>query len=164
MTPQPPMPSARRRPIPGMGTQAPAPGPHAPQQPPAGAREPRLSPPRPEPELSPVPQSSASPSPPATDAHGVGHEVTSSAENGGHRRAASDYASTRLVNFRIPVDLHDRYRRLVREAEERHPRLRRPSLTELVVALLEEGPTTADEVAETIRRKRAAEHAEESVR
>jgi hypothetical protein len=68
------------------------------------------------------------------------------------------------VNFRIPVDLHDRYRRLVREAEERHPRLRRPSLTELVVALLEEGPTTADEVAETIRRKRAAEHAEESVR
>ena len=39
-------------------------------------------------------------------------------------------------------------------------RLRRPSLTELVIALLEEGPQTADEVAELIRRKRAAEHEE----
>jgi hypothetical protein len=62
------------------------------------------------------------------------------------------------VNFRIPVDLHDRYRQLVRDAEHRHPRLRRPSLTELVIALLEEGPATPDEVAELIRRKRAAEH------
>ena len=76
------------------------------------------------------------------------------------RRPAADYASTRLVNFRIPVDLHDRFRGLVREAEVRHPRLRRPSLTELVIALLEEGPQTADEVAELIRRKRAAEHEE----
>ena len=76
------------------------------------------------------------------------------------RRPAADYASTRLVNFRIPVDLHDRFRGLVREAEERHPRLRHPSLTELVIALLEEGPATADEVAELIRRKRAAEHGE----
>ena len=57
------------------------------------------------------------------------------------------------------MDLHDRFRGLVREAEARHPRLRRPSLTELVIALLEEGPQTADEVAELIRRKRAAEHA-----
>jgi predicted transcriptional regulator len=32
--------------------------------------------------------------------------------------------------------------------------------TELVIALLEEGPQTADEVAELIRRKRTAEHAE----
>jgi hypothetical protein len=64
-----------------------------------------------------------------------------------------------LVNFRIPVDLHDRYRQLVREAEQQHPRLRHPSLTELVIALLEEGPGTADEVADLIRRKRAAEHA-----
>ena len=76
------------------------------------------------------------------------------------RRPAADYASTRLVNFRIPVDLHDRFRGLVREAELDHPRLRRPSLTELVIALLEEGPQTADEVAELIRRKRAAEHEE----
>ena len=74
------------------------------------------------------------------------------------RRPAADYASTRLVNFRIPVDLHDRFRGLVREAEIDHPRLRRPSLTELVIALLEEGPQTADEVAELIRRRRAAEH------
>jgi hypothetical protein len=47
----------------------------------------------------------------------------------------------------------------VREAEDQHPRLRRPSLTELVIALLEEGPETASAVAELIRRKRAAEHA-----
>jgi hypothetical protein len=76
------------------------------------------------------------------------------------RRPAADYASTRLVNFRIPVDLHDRFRALVREAEERHPRLRKQSLTELLIALLEEGPQTADEVAELIRRKRLAEHEE----
>jgi hypothetical protein len=78
------------------------------------------------------------------------------------RRPAADYASTRLVNFRIPVDLHDRFRGLVREAEINHPRLRRPSLTELVIALLEEGPQTAGEVAELIRRKRAAEHGAEA--
>jgi hypothetical protein len=66
------------------------------------------------------------------------------------------------VNFRIPVDLHDRYRQLVREAEQRHPRLRHPSLTELVIALLEEGPGTADEVAKLIRRKRVGEHATEA--
>jgi len=76
------------------------------------------------------------------------------------RGPAADYASTRLVNFRIPVDLHDRFRGLVREAEARHPRLRRPSLTELVIALLEEGPQSGDEVADLIRRKRAAEHEE----
>jgi hypothetical protein len=58
------------------------------------------------------------------------------------------------------VDLQDRFRGMVREAEVRHPRLRRPSLTELVIALLEEGPETGDEVAELIRRKRAAEHEE----
>jgi hypothetical protein len=80
------------------------------------------------------------------------------------RRPAADYASTRLVNFRIPVDLHDRFRGLVREAELNHPRLRRPSLTELMIALLEEGPQTADEVAELIRRKRAAEHGAEGVK
>ncbi len=74
------------------------------------------------------------------------------------RRPAADYAATRLVNFRLPADLHDRFKQLVREAEQRHPRLRHPSLTELVIALLEEGPADADEVAELIRRKRAAEH------
>jgi hypothetical protein len=77
------------------------------------------------------------------------------------RRPAADYAVTRLVNFRLPVDLHDRYRQLVREVEQQHPRLRHPSLTELVIALLEEGPETAAEVAELIRRKRASEHGAE---
>jgi hypothetical protein len=91
-----------------------------------------------------------------TDRDGVGAR----AETRRARRPAGDYATTRLVNFRIPVDLHDRFRGLVRETEIQHRRLRRPSLTELVIALLEEGPQTADEVAEIIRRKRAAEHEE----
>jgi hypothetical protein len=76
------------------------------------------------------------------------------------RRRSVDYAATRLVNFRLPVDLHDRFRALVRDAEDRHPRLRKQSLTELVIALLEEGPQTADEVAELIRHKRLDEHEE----
>jgi hypothetical protein len=83
------------------------------------------------------------------EAHDVGLE---------DRRRSVDYSVTRLVNFRLPVDVHDRFRALVRDAEERHPRLRKASLTELVIALLEEGPQTADEVAETIRRKRLDEH------
>ncbi len=58
--------------------------------------------------------------------------------------------------------LHDRFRALVREAEDRHPRLRKQSLTELVIALLEEGPQTADEVADLIRRKRLAEDGDRS--
>jgi hypothetical protein len=77
------------------------------------------------------------------------------------RYPAADYATTNLVNFRIPVDLHRRFQQLVRDADARHPGLRRPSLTEFLIALLEEGPQTADEVAEMIRRKRAAEHAAE---
>jgi hypothetical protein len=39
-----------------------------------------------------------------------------------------------------------------------HPRLRRASLTEVLIALLEEGPRTPDEIADLIWRKRAAEH------
>ena len=76
-----------------------------------------------------------------------------------HRRSV-DYSVTRLVNFRLPVDVHDRFRALIREAEERHPRLRKASLTELVIALLEEGPQSADDVADIIRRKRMDEHEE----
>jgi hypothetical protein len=88
-----------------------------------------------------------------------------SRSTGAHGRwAAEDYSATRLANFRLPVDLHDRFRRLVAEVEQQHPRLRRPSLTEVIIALLEEGPSTPDEVAELIRRKRAAEHAEGSTR
>jgi hypothetical protein len=121
-----PMPSVRRRPIPGMVSQP-------------------IAPPAPAP----------TPAPLEADHHVDDDAVV-------ERRPAADYASTRLVNFRIPVDLHDRFRGLVREAELNHPRLRRPSLTELVIALLEEGPQTADEVAELIRRKRAAEHGAEA--
>jgi hypothetical protein len=74
---------------------------------------------------------------------------------------SADYSVTRLVNFRLPVDLHDRFRALVAQVETRHPRLRKASLTELVIALLEEGPRTADEVAELVRRKRLAENEED---
>ena len=77
------------------------------------------------------------------------------------RRPSTDYASTRLVNFRIPVDLHDRYKRLVREVEQTHQCLRHPSLTEVLIGLLEEGPDTPDEIAAVIRRKRASEHGPE---
>jgi len=147
-----PMPSARRRPIPGMASQPVA----APAAAPAQADHPFDDVSRPlndastesvtEPdEMAPVP----------SDGRRRAARGTRTA-----RRPAADYASTRLVNFRIPVDLHDRFRGLVREAELDHPRLRRPSLTELVIALLEEGPQTGDEVAELIRRKRAAEHEE----
>jgi hypothetical protein len=79
------------------------------------------------------------------------------------RRAAADYSSTRLANFRLPVDLHDRYRELVHQAQLQHPRLRRLSLTEVLVALMEEGPQTPAEVAELVRRKRAYEHSEEAI-
>ena len=54
----------------------------------------------------------------------------------------TDYAATRLANFRIPIALLDRYRQLVREAEDRDPRLRRPSVTEVIIGLLSGGPTT----------------------
>ena len=132
-----PMPSARRRPIPGMATHAPAVAAAtlAPQDPPAAG-----------------PNTAAVKEPPRPD------HAPQKASPG--RRRAADYSATRLVNFRLPVDLHDRFRTLVREAEQRHPRLRKQSLTELVVALLEEGPQSADEVAELIRRKRLAEHEE----
>jgi hypothetical protein len=146
-----PMPSVRRRPIPGMASQPITPAPLAPAQ----------------------AQDHIEDDAPPLEAEGtataitVAHDVAPVRSDGRQRtvretpierRPAADYTSTRLVNFRIPADLHERFRGLVREAEVRHPRLRRPSLTELVIALLEEGPQTADEVAELIRRKRAAEH------
>ena len=80
------------------------------------------------------------------------------------RRRSADYGATRLVNFRLPVDLHDRYRRLVAEVDREHPRLRRPSLTEVIIGLLEEGPNTVDETAGIIRRKRAGEYVEDGER
>ena len=84
----------------------------------------------------------------------AGEEATQSPR----RYPSSDYGSTNLFNFRLPVDLHDRFGALVDEVKHRHPRLRKPSLTELLIALLEEGPQTADGVAEMIRRKRLDEH------
>lgn len=148
-----PMPSARRRPIPGMASPPVHEAPpvagavaeaveDAAREPEAGAQLGRSSVPR------------RSTKAPSAQRGGAGEKRTP------ERRPAADYTSTRLVNFRIPVDLHDRFRVLVREAEDRHPRLRKQSLTELLVALLEEGPQTADEVAELIRRKRLAEHEE----
>jgi hypothetical protein len=80
------------------------------------------------------------------------------------RRPSDDYGATRLVNFRLPVDLHDRYRRLVRDVEDAHPRLRRPSLTDVIIGLLEEGPGDVDELAALIRRKRASETREDGLR
>jgi hypothetical protein len=152
-----PMPSVRRRPISGMASQP-------------------ITPPAPAPTPAPVEadhhvddDARASEAEGSTTALAEGNDAAAVRSDGRRgtarepvieRRPAADYASTRLVNFRIPVDLHDRFRGLVREAEARHPRLRRPSLTELVIALLEEGPQSGDEVAELIRRKRAAEHEE----
>jgi len=153
------MPPARRRPIPGMAVTAAAPPPpqhssktDAVDSPEAFSRA----------ALPPTTSTcrTQSSAPPAA-ANGRVTEASAAAGSGGRdQRRAADYASTRLVNFRIPVDLHDRYRQLMRDAEDARPRLRRPSLPELVIALMEEGPQTADEVAELIRRKRAAEHAE----
>ena len=158
MTQQHAMPPARRRPIPGMTAPVPAPPPPSRDQAPQSS-DPTPAPPRAAPEA----KSTRSPSGRSSTPTAGRARDAKSAEGKGQpdRRPAADYGSTRLVNFRIPVDLHDRYRQLVRDAEHRHPRLRRPSLTELVIALLEEGPATPDDVAELIRRKRAAEHESE---
>ena len=137
-----PMPPTRRRPIPGMASGPPALGQDSTlidrQPTDLGFTESRAE-------------------EPGGD---VGRGQDGARQSRAARRPSGDYAITRLVNFRIPVDLHDRFRGLIRETEIRHRRLRKPSLTELVIALLEEAPQTADEVAEMIRRKRAAEHEE----
>jgi hypothetical protein len=166
------MPSARRRPIPGMTspptaalTRAPETPPQHPGEagldpdelaPPARSEEPSGSAPAPG-EASAV-KASEAPAPRRLPAA----PSSTSATGVARRRPSRDYASTRLVNFRIPVDLHDRYKRLVREVEETHQRLRHPSLTEVLIGLLEEGPDTADEVAAVLRRKRASEHGQEN--
>jgi hypothetical protein len=155
MTDQHGMAPARRRPIPGMAPVPAPPPPSLAQDPSSTENSPAAAPSQPRVAQTRSGTLERSAKPPGGRARGG----QPAAENGRpERRPAADYAATRLVNFRIPVDLHDRYRQLVREAEQRHPRLRRPSLTELIIALLEEGPGTADEVAELIRRKRAGEH------
>jgi hypothetical protein len=149
-----PMPSVRRRPIPGMTSRSGAPAPS----------------PTPDPAPQAINADASTSSTPAVDQQPVVPDDDSRTvpealkpvrddEAGGRARwAATDYSATRLANFRIPVALLDRYRNLVREAEDRDPRLRRPSVTEVVIGLLQEGPATPEEVAELIRRKRAAEH------
>jgi hypothetical protein len=162
---EPAIPSLRRRPIPGMSANtAPQGAPAMPETDPGGTAvavaavtEARAA--RPPAPVPARPRRSK-----RTGSRDGGSSSQPASETPPERRPAADYATTRLVNFRLPADLHDRYKQLVREAEERHPRLRHPSLTELIIALLEEGPATADEVAELIRRKRAAEHGLESPR
>ena len=149
-----PMGSVRRRPIPGMTSQpatpalAPTPDP-APQ--PTDADASAISTPA-------ADQRALAPDDDATTVSDAAQLVRSDQAGRRARWPAADYSATRLANFRIPVALLDRYRQLVREAEDRDPRLRRPSVTEVVIGLLQEGPTTPDEVAGLIRRKRAAEH------
>lgn len=156
-----PMPSVRRRPIPGMTSQPETLAPGSPREPEraatdGGATNERTT-------NNVVSGVDGRPLPSLEDLSANDPKVPQSADpaatvRGGSRWPAADYSATRLANFRIPVDLHDRYRDLVRDAERRHPRLRRASLTEVLIALLEEGPRTPDAVAELIRRKRAAEH------
>jgi hypothetical protein len=126
-----PMPSVRRRPIPGMASQPITPPSSAPAQPDDDVED--DAPPH-EAEASATAITEANDVAPVRS-DGRRRTVR---ETPIGRRPAADYARTRLANFRIPVDLHDRFRGLVREAEINHPRLRRPSLTELVIALLEE--------------------------
>jgi len=138
MNSAPQMPPARRRPIAGMPSVTPEPT----------TREPD----------STRTEFATSPEAPAR-ADGVASVPTAAAaDEAAVGRRSDDYGATRLVNFRLPVDLHDRSKALVREVEALYPRLRHPSVTELVIALLEEGLTDAGAAAELIRRKRAAEH------
>ena len=113
-----PMPSARRRPIPGMVSEPVAPPPPNPteaDQLVAGAevRIASVTPP-------PIPTNEAGGAEARSSGGGRG-DRRSAAGRPPDRRPAADYASTRLVNFLIPVDLHERFRGLVREAEIRHP-------------------------------------------
>lgn len=158
MTDPHPMPSVRRRPIPGMASQPPAGPPPVVGPTPAPTEEPPI--------LDRVPDPEPESSTPVRDFGGRDASPQETADQGEtqrpKRRPAADYSATRLVNFRLPVDLHDRYKQLVQDSERQHPRLRHPSLTELVIALLEEAPDTVDGVAAMIRRKRADEHGNEA--
>jgi hypothetical protein len=136
-----------------------------------------VAPPPEPPGTSPGPSSSLSPSnadgppTPGRDGEGLARHSRRTTREAGRRRSgvsasgrwmSADYSTTRLANFRLPVDLHDHYRDLVREVEQTDPRLRRPSLTEVIIALLEEGPQTPAQVAELLRRRRAAENESEA--
>ena len=92
------MPPARRRPIPGMAVQ-----PSCPQPPEPTATDDELGRRR---GATPGPErlaASGSADAPARERNGRGSADRT-------RRPAADYAATRLVNFRLPVDLHDRFK------------------------------------------------------
>lgn len=145
-----PMPSVRRRPIPGMTSRPATPAPPPPPDPTDADASATSTPAADQRALAPGDDPKTVPEAP--------QPVRSDQAGRRARWPGTDYSATRLANFRIPVALLDRYRHLVREAEDRDPRLRRPSVTEVVIGLLQEGPATPEEVAELIRRKRAAEH------
>ena len=125
------MQAARRRPIPGMASNSIV----------APSERPVADPP---------------PAPPAPAARPARTREKPSRDESAVRRITRDAARELSAPGRPTRSLPT----LVSDAEEGHPRLRKASLTELVIALLEEGPQTADEVAEMIRRKRLAEHEE----
>lgn len=109
-----PMPSARRRPIPGMASEPaahPPPNPTEADRPAAGAQVAGTS------VTAPLIPDEPAGRLDARSSRGLRGDRRSAAGGPPERRPAADYASTRLVNFRIPVDLHDRFRGLVREAE-----------------------------------------------
>jgi hypothetical protein len=140
--------SSLRRPMPGM--------PAAASPPPEQARTPTAAPARPRPEVRTKR--------PGARRAAADAAVARPGEASRERWMSADYSATRLANFRLPIDLYDHYRELVRQVEQSDPRLRRPSLTEVIIALLEEGPRTPHEVAELLRRRRAAENAQEASR
>ena len=105
-----PMPSVRRRPIPGMTANPPRQrrARAVPQTPRRARRHTRRSPKTAEPELT---HQHGAPALSGDEHAGPPASLPRTADAGPARRPAADYAATRLANFRIPVDLHDRYRR-----------------------------------------------------
>jgi predicted nucleic acid-binding protein len=59
--------------------------------------------------------------------------------------------ATRQLNVRVRVDLHDRYRALLRALEDAGVET---SMSELVHALLEQGPRDVDAAIDVLRRWR----------
>ena len=160
-----PMPSARRRPIPGMASEPVAPRAARPVEAdqPDGRRRGRDR--RPEPDRAC--RDDAQPDAPTHASTPRPRERAPRSTAGGPSSSGGRRPTTRARGWSTSgsrwtcttgsAAWSARPRTAIR-------RLRQPSLTELVIALLEEGPQTADEVAELIRRKRAAEHGAERVK
>ena len=150
MTAAKPMTPLRRRPMPGM-----------PAAPPASKPEPARSP---DPDRADRSAASSAPETLRISRPRRRSTAATARGEGAPRRHPVDYSATHLSNFRLPVDLHARYGQLIAETQQRYPQLRKMSLTEVVIALLVEGPQTPEEVAELVRRKRLAEHSAEGSR